>query len=141
VETVLTRSNILRDYLKAGGTLICATAENNTNVPGMEFFNALQKQYPKTLLSPNLKGINTLEHLHSGATYRIAMENEITIFSLNASQATSPSNSWGMWCGSLEKKPVKDRFDFIINFLNQHGVTMNAANTTLASTKEPAPTR
>lgn len=125
LDTVLTRANILRDYIRCGGVLVCATPRYEDNIEGIDIFNKLKENYKNNLYAQELKHCTTLEHDKSGATYFIKEGEELFIFSIKASQANSPSNSWAMWFGDVTQEQIKGRLNDITLFLKDNEVDIS----------------
>ncbi len=121
LQTVLVRPDILRSFLAAGGRLVAAYPENSSyeDIPGIGIYNALLEIYPNNLIN---HPIQELPDQYSGATCLTQDENnDLTLFSIAATQATSPGNEMGVWFGPLVDNP---RFTFINEFLIGQGIDL-----------------
>ncbi len=121
LQTVLIRQNILRSFLEAGGRLVAAYPENALyeDIPGIAIYNALLENYPNNLVN---RPIRDLPGEYSGATCLTQdNNNDLTLFSIAATQASSPGNEMSIWFGPLADN---QRFNFINKFLSEQGINL-----------------
>jgi hypothetical protein len=121
LETVLVRPNILRSFLEAGGRLVAAYPENAAydEIPGIEVYKGLLERYPNNLIDHPIKD---LPDEYSGATCLTKdknHQNNIALFSIKATQASSPGNEMGVWFGHIEDS---SRFHLVDDFLKEQGI-------------------
>ncbi len=121
LDTVLVRPNILRSFLEAGGRLVAAYPKNASydEIPGVAIYNALLEKYPNNLIDHPIKD---LPDEYSGATCLTKdknHQNNVTLFSIKATQASSPGNEMGIWFGHLADS---SRFHLIDDFLKEQGI-------------------
>jgi hypothetical protein len=126
LDTVLTRPNIIRNFLAAGGRIVSAypSASLKENVPGIQIFDSLQQLYKNNLVNYPMKDFSDE---YTGATYLIKEKNgKITCFSIMATQANNPISpaKMGIWFGELNLPKVSARFKFIDSFLSSQGMNI-----------------
>jgi hypothetical protein len=126
LATVLERSNIIRNFLAAGGRLIAAYPKSSLTeqIPGFEIFQSLLAQYGSNLVNFPL---DEFLDEYTGATYLIEEgSGKIICFSIMATQANNPGGQMGIWFGSFEQEKVKARFDKIDEFLKKQNLDLMA---------------
>lgn len=126
LETVMKRTNILRDFLTNGGKLLAVYPKSAlaTPIPGLDIYEALKQSFAGKLID---KPIDTFPPELTGATYLIKdTTGKIFCFSIMAYQANSPQKQmeWGMWYGPLDHPKVQERFKTINDFLISQGINL-----------------
>lgn len=124
-ETVLSRAQILREYLRMGSKLYVVYPEG-----GLEKRNQEQQDvYTAALMefSPNLidctLSIELMDPDMIGATYLFVKNNELYGFSIKARQFLDPSpqTEWGLWFGPVSDRAVSDRIESVFLYLSNVG--------------------
>jgi len=124
-NTVLSRAQILRDYLAIGAKLYIAYPKG-----GLEKRTAEQQEIYREALSqfPNLidwpLATDFLEPEMIGATYLFRnTEGELYAFSIKARQVNDMQlqTEWGMWFGPLVDAKISTRIDPLLDYLSSIG--------------------
>jgi hypothetical protein len=128
LETVTKRPNILRTFLENGGRLVAAYPESSLDgeLPGIGTYQSLLEGYPDNLIDHPI-AIEELSSEYSGATCLIQDEDGVTLFSIAATQASSPGNQMGVWFGPLALdavEAVEARYEFVNSFLDAQGLSL-----------------
>jgi hypothetical protein len=133
LQTVLTRQEIIRAYLAAGGVLVAAYDANCRSGPQgrseaqLQIFEALKQQHPHLLDYP-LTLTSEFPLAMSGATY-VARDREGNecVFSIRAYQAKTPKDGapWGLWLGPKDHPAIQLRFKEVGEFLANHGLSLD----------------
>lgn len=137
LETVTKRPNILRTFLENGGRLLAAYPESSLEgeLPGIGIYQSLLEKYPDNLIDYPI-AIEELSNEYSGATCLIQDEDGVTLFSIAATQASSPGNQMGVWFGHLELEAVEERYVFVDSFLGAQGLSLKDELCSLAAMGE-----
>ncbi|WP_339048392.1 hypothetical protein [Candidatus Mesenet endosymbiont of Phosphuga atrata] len=130
LETVTRRAEGIRKYLEKGGTLYSVYKNENNEVPGMQTFKNLIRQYPNNLFAEELDNVKF--NFPTGATYLFGNDAKYALsFSIDMTQAnlgSSQSASFGYACVDLNKKSelnkVEERLEKINNSLRECNIDM-----------------
>lgn len=123
--TVKKRPDILRDYLRSGGTLYTVYPKGGRNIRSLEqlqILDSLLEEYPEHLFAQELDCAEIPRHL-IGATYLITFADfQQVALSLRSYQANRPADDeWGIWFGPLSNPAVAERLDEVFSFLDENG--------------------
>ncbi|ACZ33148.1 conserved hypothetical protein [Chlamydia pneumoniae LPCoLN] len=126
--TVKKRPDIIREYLRAGGSLVTTYPKEGRRLRSPEQLRVLDdlvQSYPNHLHAIELD-CDAIPQDLIGATYIITFADFSTyILSLRSYQANSPSDdTWGIWFGSIDDPVIADRFQAVISFLKDHGFAL-----------------
>jgi hypothetical protein len=124
-ETVLSRAQIIREYLAKGSKLYIVYPEGGLEkrTPDQQAVYASALEQYSTLIDWTLSS-NTIEPDMIGATYLFrGSDNELYAFSIKARQITDmqPEAEWGIWFGPLTDTAISARVDAILSYLSSVG--------------------
>lgn len=131
----LSRANIIRDYLEAGGVLIVAydaTQVKQRNQQQLDIYEKLKLQYPKQIIDFPMQLQTTYPDEMIGATYIIQDTDskfEMTNLGVQAN-ATRDDATWGVWMHNRQTAvlEVTQRMCKVLSFLNTAGLNQVLAN-------------
>ena len=122
---ILNDPDILRDYLKEGGTLISAYPRGARTLRSAEqlaILDELIKNHGDCLQTVELDCTEIPKEL-IGTTYFITFADEQTaILSLRGYQSNPPADDlWAIWFGPIDDPVIMQRLEEIFSFLDRHG--------------------
>lgn len=131
----LSRANIIRDYLEAGGVLIVAydaTQVKQRTEQQLGIYEKLKGQYPKQIIDFPMQLMNAYPDDMIGATYLIQDSEgkfEMTNLGVQAN-ATRDDATWGVWMHNRQTAilEVTQRMSKVLSFLNTAGLNQVLAN-------------
>ncbi len=125
-ETVLSRAQILREYLAKGSKLYIVYPEGGLqkrSADQQSVYTAALEQFSTNLIDWTLDA-NTIDPDMIGATYLFrGSDNELYAFSIKARQITDmqPEAEWGIWFGPLSDEAISLRVNAICDYLSSVG--------------------
>ncbi len=131
----LSRANILRDYLEAGGVLIVAYDATQVKVrteQQLAIYEKLKNQYPRQIIDFPMKLGDIYPENMIGATYLIQdSESKFEMTNLGVqANATHDDATWGVWMHNRKSAvlDVTKRMGAVMSFLSVAGLSQVLSN-------------
>jgi hypothetical protein len=123
--TVQARTTIIRDFLEQNGELYVVYPESGLGArtqAQQDIYKAELAKYATNLFDRPL-ACESLETEHIGAIYIVEDQaGKMFAFAIKITQANDPKElgSFGLWFGELDKSPVHDRVETILNVIRKN---------------------
>lgn len=125
-ETVLTRAQIIREYLSKGGKLMIVYPQGGLEKRSLEqqqVYKEALKEFAGNLVDWTLP-VPEMDTNMIGATYLfLTKDQQLYAFSVKARQITDmqPQSEWGLWFGPLSNEAIASRVTSVLEYLASLG--------------------